>query len=128
MKYRILGIPWLVALAALIPLVALAAYTIITLTGEVTVQEAIGVTPTTFSATMYPGETFTQALTLTNAASVSIDVSFTSAISPATAEVTLSAPNKVAVPGGGTAIVDVHVVASKSAAPGAYSVSIGLTR
>ncbi len=129
MEHRIFGIPLLTALIVVaLPLVAFAAYTILTMTGQVTVQESITVTPTMFTASMYPGESYTQALTLSNASSVAVDVSFTSIISPVTTEVTLTAPNKVTVPATGSATAQVSVVASKSAAPGAYSVSIGLTR
>jgi hypothetical protein len=129
MKYRILGIPVIIAVAAvLIPLVAFAAYLIVTLTGQVTVKESITVTPTTFTASMYPGESSVQSLALSNASSVATDVSFTSSISPVTSEVTLNAPNKVTVPATGSAMAQVSVVASKSAAPGTYTVSIGLTR
>ncbi len=129
MKRRIFGIPFLAALIAVaVPLVAFAAYTILTMTGQVTVQESITVTPTTFTASMYPGESYTQSLTLSNASSVAVDVSFTSSISPVTTEVTLTAPNKVTVPATGSATAQVSVVASKSAAPGAYVVSVGVAR
>ena len=129
MKRRIFGIPILVALIAVsLPLVALAAYTILTITGNVTVKEPVTVSPATFEAEFYAGETYTKALTLTNSSSVAMDVSFTSSISPVTTEVSLTAPNKVTVPATGSATAQVSVIASKSAAPGAYVVSIGLTR
>lgn len=111
-----------------LPLVAFAAYTILTMTGQVTVQESITVAPTTFTASMYPGESYSQSLTLSNASSVAVEVAFTSSVSPVTPEVTLTVPNKVTVPATGSITAQVSVVASKSAAPGAYVVSIGLTR
>ena len=46
MKYRILGVPWLVALAALIPLTVLAAYLVLTFTGTITVAESVTTTVT----------------------------------------------------------------------------------
>ena len=129
MKRKLLGMPLIaIALMVAIPLVALAAYTIITITGQVTVQEAITVSPATFSANIYPGETFSQTLTLNNASNVNIDVSFISSITPVTTEVTLSAPNKITVPSLGSTLTNITITASKSAPPAIYTISLALTR
>lgn len=129
MRKKIFGVPIVVVVIALvIPLVAFAAYTILILTGEVTVSEAITVTPTSFTASMYPAETVTETLTLTNAGSIAIEVNFTWSIDPVGPEITVTVPAKVTVPGAGSTTADIKVAASKSAVPGSYSISVGVTR
>lgn len=129
LRRRLFGVP--LAMAVLMGLgigAVLAAYVIITVPGEVTVEEAITVSPTSFTATIYPGESHAEALNLSNASSVSLDVSFTASIDPATSGVSVSIPNKVTVSGGGSAVANITISASKSAPPGIYVISIDLER
>ena len=128
MKKRIGWIVGLLAAFLIVVGVAYAAYTIITITGEVTVEEAITVSPGSFTATMYPSETHTATLTLSNAASVGIEVNFTASVSPASPEITVAVPAKVTVPATGSATADIDVRASKSAVPNTYTISVGVTR
>ncbi len=61
---------------------AYAAYLITTITGEVKVEEAITVKPVSFTMTLYPGESKSQEIELTNDSSVDIAVSLEVTASP----------------------------------------------
>ena len=128
MKKRLLI--WLISLVAGIALigVAYAVYTIVSVGGTVTVEEAITVSPETFTVTMYPAETVTQTLTLSNIGSVGIEVNFVTAVDPVSPEMSVSVPAKVTVPAEGSTTAEIEVKASKSAVPGVYTISVGVTR
>ena len=121
---------WLGSLVAGLALigVAYAVYTIVSVDGTVTVEEAITVAPETFTVTLYPAETVTETLTLSNAGSVGIEVNFIATVDPVDPEMTVSVPAKVTVPAEGSTTADIDVIASKSAVPGTYTISVGVTR
>jgi len=128
---------WIVALllAFLVTAgVAYGAYAILTITGIVTVSKPITITPETFEIgtpeePFYPAMTFIQELLLENAGPEAIDVDFASyTVDPIDAELTVTLPTKVTVPGNGSTTAEVEVVASQSLAPGTFSITIGPTR
>ncbi len=129
MKHRIFGIPILAALivAVALPLVAFAAYTIVTLVGVYKVTEPITISPSSWTigapgVPFYAGETSTKDVTVTNAASVPIEVDLVETISgPSPAEFTVTFTKKVTVPALGNAVVAVSAKAGKSITPGEYT-------
>ncbi len=128
MKKRILVILGLLAGFLAVAGIAYAVYSIISVTGEVTVDEAITVVPMSFTATMYPAETVTETLTLSNAGSIAIEVDFIYTVVPTDPEISVSGPTKITVPATGSITADVDVDATKSAAPASYSISVEITR
>lgn len=106
------------------------AYKILTITGEVTVAEAISVVgDTTFSFSLYPQESASKQFTLANASGVSLDVNLNYTCTPDPGnDITVTLPNKVTVPAIGQANFTVQVTASKSAEPQSYSIAINVER
>ena len=123
---------WLLVTVLVIAVVGGAAYAykILTITGEVTVKEAISVVgDTTFSFSLYPQESASKQFTLANASSISLDVSLNYTCTPAPGNnISVTLPNKVSVPATGQANFTVQVTASKSAEPKSYSISIDIER
>ena len=118
-------------IALLITLGAVWAYTALTSTGDVTVEENLSwVGSNTFSVSLYPQESDTVSLTLANASVIDMDVDLTSTVTPDTGAkgLTISLPNKLTVPGSGQIAFDVDIVAGKNAEPQAYTVEILIER
>lgn len=107
------------------------AYVALTATGEITVEEALSfVGPSTFSVTLYPGESDIVQLTVANASSADIDVDLLSTITPDPGPkgLTVDIPNKITAPGNGQVTLDIGISAGKSAVPDTYSVTIEFAR
>ena len=123
---------WLVVTLLVIAVVGGAAYAykILTVTGEVTVKEAISVVgDTTFSFSLYPQESASKQFTLANASSINLDVSLNYTCIPDPGNnISVTLPNKVSVPATGQANFTVQATASKSAEPKGYSISISIER
>lgn len=118
-------------IALLITLGAVWAYTALTSTGDVTVEENLSwVGSNTFSVSLYPQESDTVSLTLANASVIDMDVDLTSTVTPdpGAKGLTISLPNKLTVPGSGQIAFDVDIVAGKNAEPQAYTVEILIER
>ena len=118
-------------IALLITLGAVWAYTALTSTGDVTVEENLSwVGSNTFSVSLYPQESDTVSLTLANASVIDMDVDLTSTVTPdpGAKGLTISLPNKLTVPGRGQIAFDVDIVAGKNAEPQAYTVEILIER
>jgi len=119
----------------LTPLIALlaigvvyAAYTIINITGEVQVSEAITVSPTSFAVGLYPAESVVEVLTISNAGSEAIEVNFVALVTPPNPELSVSVPTKVTIPASGSELASITISASKSLEPGLFTVEVGVTR
>ncbi len=136
MNKRIFGIPFLAVLVMVlaIPVIAFAAYAIMTIVGTYNVTEPITISPSSWTVgtpgvPFHAGETSIKDVTVTNAASVPIEIDLVETVTgPSPAEFTVTFTKKVTVPATGSIVVAVTAKASNSTAPGAYTVSIGTTR
>lgn len=127
LRKRLLGIPlFVILLVLLIPATVLAAYLIVTITGEVTVEEVITVSPETFTMSLYPGESNNQQISLTNASGVDITVTLTTDVTPV--GLTVTVPATVLVAKNKTETFDIMVDAPLDIAPGTFTISVGVSR
>lgn len=134
-KKRLLGIPILIIGGILVlSSVALAAYLVQTITGNVAIQEAITMSPTDFSVSMYPNETYNETVTVSNAGSQPIDVSIEYSVDPVTDDITvefdgLANGDILTVPAEGFDTFDINVIAANDSAPDvSYVISISISR
>ena len=107
------------------------AYTALTSTGDITVEEPLSfVGDSTFDVTLYPQESDTAQITVANASSVDMEVDLISSIDPdpGAKGMDVDIPAKVNVPATGQATIDIVITAGKSAEPGSYTVSIVIVR
>ena len=110
---------------------SVAAYVALTATGDITVEECLSfVGPSTFSVTLYPGESETVQLTVANASSADMSLDLLSTITPdpGLKGLTVNIPNKITVPAIGQVTLDIDIIAGKSAVPGTYNVTIEFDR
>lgn len=107
------------------------AYTALTSTGTVTVKEPLSfVGSSTFTIDIWPQQTLSAQITVANASPTDLSVSLSSVIVPDPGQkgLTVTIPNSVSVPGNGQVPIDIQVVASKSASPGAYTITMTIDR
>ena len=105
------------------------AYVALTGSGDITVTEPLSfVGNSTFSVNLL--ETTTAELTIANASSSDLSVDLTSVIvpDPGNKGLTVDIPNSITVPANGQAVIDITIMAGKSAVPDTYSVSIVIDR
>lgn len=118
----------LITLVALLVVVG-GVYAYLALTGTVrlTIQEPLSfVGPNAADVALYPQEQTQATFTVANASSVALDVDLTYSITPDPTGkgIVVQIPNKITAPAGGQVAVTVTITASKSAAPGAYTITI----
>lgn len=107
------------------------AYYVLTITGEVTVEEAIGIEePTTFSVTLKPNETDIRTFTVTNTSSEAVEVMFEANVSPSGQGVTAetSPDDNLNVPGNGSAQFTLTIEAENDVVPQTYTVTVDIDR
>ena len=122
----------LITLVALLVVVG-GVYAYLALTGTVrlTIQEPLSfVGSNTVDVALYPAEQAQATFTVANASSVALDVDLTYSISPDPTGrgIVVQLPNKVTAPAGGQVAVTATITASKSAVPGAYTITIQYVR
>ncbi len=133
-RRKLWGLPALpVVLVLLLATTALAAFLVISISGTLTVTEAISVTPESFTATLYPNETHVETFTVSNAGSVDIDVTPAVTITPAGTDITTSflglSQDTLTVPGSGSATFDLELVVAADADPSvSYTISVDIAR
>ena len=133
-KRRFLDIPLGVLLTFLIPLAVVMGYGIVILVGTYKITEPVTVSPVSWTvgapgALFYAGETSVKDVTLSNAASVPIEIDMVETITgPTPAELTVTFAKKITVPANDQIMTTVIVKASKSITPGEYTVSISVIR
>jgi len=104
------------------------AYKALTAEIEVTIPECLDfVGPSSFQVVLYPGETETIQITISNISSVSLDVDLVSTVIGGTG-LTVNIPKKITVAGKDETTVSINMLASKSAAPGTYLITIDFER
>lgn len=115
-----------VALLALLFVTAIGAYLIITITGNVQVEESITITPDSFAMTMYPGETQIQEIEIVNSSNidVTVDINFTVS-SP---EIIVTVPDFVDIGPNGTEIFDIEIFAPLDIEPSDFTITIEISR
>ena len=97
------------------------AYTALTSTGEITVEECLSfVGPSTFSVSLYPQESETVQLTVANASSQAIGVDLLSTVTPdpGAKGLTVGIPNKITAPAIGQVVVVAAITAMMVAPEG----------
>lgn len=104
---------------------AYAAYLITTITGEVKVEEAITVSPVSFTMTLYPGESKSQEIELTNASSVAIAVSLNVTV---TGGLDVIVPDSITVKKDKTETFEIEVRAPLDIEPGTYTIKVEVRR
>lgn len=119
----------LIVLGLIIPIIGIGAvyglYQIGVITGSVSVTEPISYSPSTFSVAMFPGETKTQTITITNSATIPIVVSPTITVNPSSGLTVTPSSTSITVPSSGSATLTLTMVATST---GTYSVSVTLSR
>lgn len=111
--------------------IAYAAYRVLTITGVITVQEAITIVESPeFTFTLYPQETATKTFMLHNASSLSLKVDLVYTCTPPEGpnDLKITVPNNVDVPAHADAQFTVQVEAKKSCPPGTWTVKIYVER
>ena len=124
------AIRWLLVTLVILTMTAgsVLAYRALTAEVEVAIEECLDfVGASTFNILLYPGETDTVQITVSNLSSVDIEVDLTPTIEGASG-LTVDIPRKIIVPAIGEIIIDIDMVASKSAEPGAYFITIDFER
>ena len=101
-------------------------YRILTIDGTASVLEAIELDKSSFSVSMYPGETHVETITATNHSSASLDLNVSLAGSNALD--TSISPNQIVAPGNGTVQFQVHIEVPDNAAPGSYDIDVRVDR
>jgi len=119
------GLWALVLLALLIPDAIGTAYRIITVQGEITVEESIIVIPESFAIVMYPGEIHDEVITLTNISPVDLTVTPAYTV-PIGLDVT--GGSSVTVPANGSVNLTLNIAARTDIEPGLYTVDVGVYR
>lgn len=107
------------------------AYHVLTITGEVTVEEAINIEePTSFSVTLKPNETVVKSFTVTNSSSETIEVTLETDVSPSGQGLTVetSPDDNLNVPGNGSAQFSLSIEAENDVVPQTYAVTIDINR
>ncbi|MBI2935796.1 MAG: hypothetical protein HYY31_03175 [Chloroflexi bacterium] len=128
---RKLPVAVLIAIALfLVTATAVLAYVILTITGTVTVPEAIEVSPSTFQVQAYPAETWVQQVTLTNRGSAEIEVELGNpeVTGPEPSKLNVTVPSRVTVPGNSSQVVSIRVAAHQSITPGTYEIRVSVSR
>jgi len=114
-----------VLLAMLIVPLTIMGFRIETIVGAVTVEEAIEINPEVFDVTLYPGESFTQVVTLTNLSSGALAITL---VTTADAGLIVTVPASVTVPANSSVNINILVRAGASIVPGIYNVRVGVDR
>lgn len=130
MKHFILGHRVILGTLLILFLLTSGVYAYVALTGhvEVTVSEALSfVGDSDFSLQLYPQEQQTMQVTVANASSVDMEVDINYTVTPS-GHITVSVPNKITAPAHGQISFDIAVSASKSVAPGVYSIDYAIAR
>lgn len=133
MKRKLFGIPVaVVILAVAIPLVAFAAYRVLTFQGTITVAESVTTTaPLTWTATLYPGSSDVHSIILQNAGPTPVDVALGASVAPSGQGVSVSLSSAtLTIPSTGQkqATFTVTTLASTSVTPGSYTVTATVDR
>ena len=105
------------------------AYKALTAEVEVTLEECLSfVGDSSFQVLLYPGETETVQVIISNQASVSIEVDLDSTITGGDGGLTVDIPKKITVASKDETIININILASKSAVPGTYLITIDFER
>lgn len=104
-----------------------AAYYVGTLTGTVTIKNPVSWTPTAFTVSMYASESYTENITVTNAANVALNVTVSCTVS-SPGNLTATAPSPLTLPAKGSTILPVLIYALPSAANTTYTVTVDIYR
>jgi uncharacterized membrane protein len=109
-------------------LIAYAAYLVTVIPGTVSVNEPISVSPTSFTLTMYAGETQNETITVTNAANAIFTVHISVNATTPNSFVNATAPTSLLVPARGSSAFNVTVVAAPDTPPGNYTFNVTVSR
>ena len=105
------------------------AYKALTAEIEVTLEECLSfVGDSSFQVLLYPGETETVQITIFNQSSVSLEIDLVSTVTGGTGGLTVNIPKKITIAGKDEATVSINMLASKSAEPGTYLITIDFER
>lgn len=111
-----------------IPVASTTAYLVVTVYINVTVEEAISVTPSgPVTMKMHPKETVVVTFTFTNAANVDMETDYTISTSDPLVTATPTS-GQIVVPATGTATLDVSIHANRGIKPGDFTVSVSIER
>jgi len=115
-----------VALLALLFVTALGAYLIITITGNVQVEESITITPDSFVMVLYPGETQIQEIEVVN--SSNIDVTIDIGLTVSSPEIIVTAPDSIKIKPSGTETFDIEIFAPLDVEPNDFTITLEISR
>ena len=105
------------------------AYKALTAEIEVTVEECLDfVGPSSFQVLLYPGETETVQITISNISSVSLEVDLISTVTGGAGGLTVDIPKKITIVGKDETTVSINMLAHESVAPGNYLITIDFER
>ena len=105
------------------------AYKALTTEIEVTLEECLSfVGDSSFQVLLYPGETDTVQITISNQSSVPIDIDLVSTVTGGAGGLIVDIPKKIIAPADGAITVSINMLASKSAVPGNYLITIDFER
>jgi len=113
-------------LLALLFVTVLGAYLIITITGNVQVEESITITPDSFALTLYPGETQIQEIEATNDSSVDVTINIILTVS--SPEIIVTVPDSIKLRSNGTETFDIEVFAPHDIEPADFTITIEINR
>ena len=105
------------------------AYKALTAEVEVTLEECLSfVGDSSFQVLLYPGETETVQVIISNQSSVPIEVDLDSTITGGDGGLTVDIPKKITVASKDETIININILASQSAVPGTYLITIDFER
>ena len=105
------------------------AYKALTAEVEVTLEECLSfVGDSSFQVLLYPGETETIQVIISNQSSVPIEVDLESRITGGHGGLTVDIPKKITVASKDETIININILASQSAVPGTYLITIDFER
>jgi hypothetical protein len=107
-----------------------AAYTALTMTGEVSITESLSwVGDPSFTVQLYPQEETVQSATIANASATGITIDVLSTVDPDPGnDVTVDLPNSVTIPGSSSTSFDITISASKSVPPVSFTITLNVDR
>jgi len=108
---------------------ALAVFLVTQIKGEVTVEEAITVAPTTFTVPLKPNESYGQVITVSNSASAIIEVRLGNLLVMPPNGLQVQIQNdKLNVPAYGSIQTTILIVADSDVSPGNYTITVDVSR
>jgi uncharacterized membrane protein len=128
LELRSLTKPFLALLALLLAagLAYASWYTITTITGKVTIKEAITIDRVEFGVSLYPGELTTQTFSLSNSSAIPVTVRLEGRVEPP--GLRIEVPGEVEIPANGQKTFEILIHAPPYIEPGEYIIKIDVTR